>query len=456
MIVRDEEHNLASSLVPLVGLFDEMVVADTGSKDRTREVAANLGARVFDVPWSDDFSAARNAALDRATGAWAFRLDADDHLDQAGREALRSLLANLPNYPDGFAVRYTHDFEETPVTLDEVRLFPIRKDIRWQYRVHEQISPGIVAAGGSLRRTNVCLHHHGYRDPVVVRRKLERNLHLLELDMVDRPEDPFVLFYTGWTRMGLGDTKGATAGLREACRVATPDFSLLPLCYTLLSRAYLTQRELPTALSACRAGRTFCPRDAELACLEGELLLASEDMGAAAVVFRELLVGEWKEDYRFVGVRGPRARHGLATALSSDRIAEREALWREAIAERPDFGPAWLGLGESLISRGLWPEAARVIGKVEDALPSGIEGSILRARLAVSRGDYRGGKRELKRVCMRVPQAALPRVVLAQILLLEGRDRGAAARAIDEALIAEPGNPEANRLLRLLARWPIL
>ncbi|HKI18175.1 MAG TPA: glycosyltransferase, partial [Isosphaeraceae bacterium] len=78
MIVRDEENNLSHCLESVAGLFDEIVVVDTGSTDRTIEIARSFGARVFDFAWVDDFGAARNAALERATGDYAFWLDADD------------------------------------------------------------------------------------------------------------------------------------------------------------------------------------------------------------------------------------------------------------------------------------------------------------------------------------------------------------------------------------------
>ncbi len=81
----------------VAGLFDEIVVVDTGSQDRTRETAREFGARVFDFVWVDDFAAARNAALVRATGDYAFWLDADDVVDPPEREKLRELLQRLPS-----------------------------------------------------------------------------------------------------------------------------------------------------------------------------------------------------------------------------------------------------------------------------------------------------------------------------------------------------------------------
>ena len=89
MIVRDEEANLPHCLESARGIFDEIVVVDTGSVDRTQQIARAFGARAFEFAWIDDFAAARNAALSHATGDHAFWLDADDVLDPPEREKLR-------------------------------------------------------------------------------------------------------------------------------------------------------------------------------------------------------------------------------------------------------------------------------------------------------------------------------------------------------------------------------
>ena len=89
MIVKDEEKNLPHCLDSVRGIFDEIVVVDTGSTDRTRSSAREFGARVFEFPWIDDFAAARNASLAHATGDYAFWLDADDVIDPSRRETLR-------------------------------------------------------------------------------------------------------------------------------------------------------------------------------------------------------------------------------------------------------------------------------------------------------------------------------------------------------------------------------
>ena len=95
LMVKNEETNLPTCLSSAADLVHEMIVVDTGSTDRTKEVAASLGARVFDFAWVDSFAAARNESLRHASGDWIFWLDGDEYLDEANRQKVRVLFANL-------------------------------------------------------------------------------------------------------------------------------------------------------------------------------------------------------------------------------------------------------------------------------------------------------------------------------------------------------------------------
>ena len=179
--------------------FDEIVVVDTGSTDRTVEIARSFGAKVFDFVWVDSFSAARNEALSHAAGDYAFWLDADDVVEPGEREKLRELLGRLrvgdpAAYVVCCACDPSPDGTGGETVVDHIRLFPLRDDTRWTYRVHEQILPALRRANVPVRWTNLTVRHTGYTDPVLRARKLDRDIRLLELDLIDLPNDPFVLF----------------------------------------------------------------------------------------------------------------------------------------------------------------------------------------------------------------------------------------------------------------------
>src|SRR5437762_2853976 len=92
MIAKDEEETIGQSLASARAFVDEMIVVDTGSTDRTVEIAKAAGAKVFHFPWQNDFAAARNAAIEHATGDWILSLDADETLDSDHAANLRAVI----------------------------------------------------------------------------------------------------------------------------------------------------------------------------------------------------------------------------------------------------------------------------------------------------------------------------------------------------------------------------
>src|SRR5205085_5670121 len=182
MIVKNEERNLGDCLGTVIDLVDEVVVVDTGSTDRTVEIAERLGARVFHFPWVDSFAAARNESLRHATGDWVLWLDADDRIDGENRERLRRLLANLPGENVAFVMKclcLPDPVSRRSTAVDHVRLFRRHPELRGRYRVHEQILPGLRALGAEVRGTDGVIHHTGYQDPALRGRKLQRDFRLL-------------------------------------------------------------------------------------------------------------------------------------------------------------------------------------------------------------------------------------------------------------------------------------
>jgi len=212
MIVKNEEAHLATCLGSVADLVAEIVIADTGSTDRTKEIAAGFGAKVIDFPWVDSFAAARNESLRHATGDWVLWLDADKYLDAENRDRLRALFSSLGQENIAYTLRQHSFLEEAgqAAVVDQVRLFPRHPDLRWRYRVHEQILPSLHGLGADLRPTEVVVHHTGFTELPKQGPKVDRNLRLLQLDLLDHPEDHFILYNLG--TVALSQNKFAEPG----------------------------------------------------------------------------------------------------------------------------------------------------------------------------------------------------------------------------------------------------
>ncbi|VTR92486.1 Glycosyl transferase OS=Singulisphaera acidiphila (strain ATCC BAA-1392 / DSM 18658 / VKM B-2454 / MOB10) GN=Sinac_0358 PE=4 SV=1: Glycos_transf_2 [Gemmata massiliana] len=190
MIVKNEEHHLGACLESVRDLVDEAMVIDTGSTDRTAEIARSFECMVGAFPWVDHFAAARNAALEAATGDYALWMDAADRLDAENRDKLRALLAGLSGANEAFVMKCLCVADRPgagATAVDHVRLFRLHPAHRWTYRAHEQILPALRAPGAEVKWSEMCGVPVGYVAPAGRRRKLDRDLRLLKLDAAEKP-----------------------------------------------------------------------------------------------------------------------------------------------------------------------------------------------------------------------------------------------------------------------------
>jgi glycosyltransferase involved in cell wall biosynthesis len=401
MIVRNEEMNLEACLGSAAGLTEELVVVDTGSTDRTKEIARAYGARVFDFPWCDDFSAARNASIGHATGDWIFWLDADDRLDLAGRVGLRTLFASLPDTRDGYLVRCVSSGASGLEAMegDHVRVFRNDPRLRFFYRVHEQVAPSILRARGTLRTTDVVIHHEGYRDRSTYRRKQERNLALLELACRERPLDSFMLYYRGVAMLDLDRHAEAIVSLSLASGLvprATAVARLLPLH---LAEAYQHEGMHREAAEVLRVAGEQYPTDPGIAYGEAVLLYKhGEFERAEQLLSRHFAVaGGAPRPDNFVGdasIQVFLSRHlraSLYFLLERHEDAERDA--RLVVAARPEFGEGWLLLCDALGAQGKSEEAERTRSTLETEAGGDILSTLLLASRAALAGDRDAGLR---------------------------------------------------------------
>lgn len=188
IVARDESRSIARCLDSLRGHVDELLVLDTGSVDDTVAIARGCGARVVHFTWVDDFAAARNAALEAATGDWCLIVDADEWLAAGAEELARLRGGGTPTAPG--AVGQLNEQSSGQRGMSWIpRLLP--RGVRYEGRIHEQpvlTTPAI--------RTGIRLGHDGYlREQLAA--KSERNRVLLEAALEADPDDVYLRYQLG-------------------------------------------------------------------------------------------------------------------------------------------------------------------------------------------------------------------------------------------------------------------
>ena len=202
MIVRNESHHLPKALASVKGIAAEIVVVDTGSTDDTVSIASAMGAKVLHFEWTDDFAAARNAALEAATQPWILSLDADQRLDSDSMGALATALqrsdcmaqvVTIDLYgPSTLNPDPTLGKSAVELAFKSLRLFRNHPQIRFSGRVHEDVSKSLLSLGQShWPDSGVVLADHGYVHTEERERKRQRNLLLLRRVHQEQPHEIF-------------------------------------------------------------------------------------------------------------------------------------------------------------------------------------------------------------------------------------------------------------------------
>jgi hypothetical protein len=248
----DEADTIGPCLEALQGKVDEIVVIDTGSRDQTAAIARRYGARIFRRSWTGDFSAARNAALEVATGSWILHIDADERLSvPTGR--LHDAID--PAAHAGVMVRLHPRPRHT--AYQELRLFVRDPRVRFTGRIHEQVFPAVRAVcafeGRTIGTSSVTLQHVG--DEGDSSHRHDRNLPLLEQAVKERPDRLYGWFHLGETLADLGRHEAAAAALRRGIAVARQHDTAhnrveASLCYQRLARLCAERGEDPRPVIA--------------------------------------------------------------------------------------------------------------------------------------------------------------------------------------------------------------
>ncbi len=205
MIVKDEEELLPNCLQSIRDVADEIIVVDTGSSDRTVEIAKSYGAKVYHHLWENDFSKHRNQSISYATGEWILIIDADEELEVKTGHIVKTLVRNAGTGIISFNVRSYLEDGAYYSEGSSPRLFKNGLGIHYRGKVHNQI-----IYKETLTPSPVVLWHYGYDlNPEKKRAKIDRSLALLRQQAAEWPDDIPTRHHLAMTLMANKDWGGA-------------------------------------------------------------------------------------------------------------------------------------------------------------------------------------------------------------------------------------------------------
>ncbi|HQY89409.1 MAG TPA: glycosyltransferase family 2 protein, partial [Tepidisphaeraceae bacterium] len=226
IIAKNEAGRIERTLQSVADVADQIIVVDSGSTDATVEIATRAGAQIVHHVWSDDFAAARNAAIPHINCKWVFWIDADEHLHPNSRDELRQLvqrddaLAATTVRRDYITGKGERQFAATHL----LRLMRADCGIGWTGRCHEQPDPPVnelaEKLGLKLLPSRIVLDHDAdYFGPGRIQ-KQKRNARLLEMEINERPDRIYYLIQCAAALQDLNDPRGAELMTKAVARLA--------------------------------------------------------------------------------------------------------------------------------------------------------------------------------------------------------------------------------------------
>jgi len=276
MITRDEENYLEQCLSSAKDIADEVIVVDTGSTDKTKEIAKKFGAKIFDFKWNDDFSAARNEAIKHAAKDWILVLDADEAIEKKDLKIIKNAIEN----PGGFvgfqldqrsyineffegAVKNNSDFElvkKYPLYISNflVRLFKNRIGLYFRHKVHELIEDSIEEKNLKYKKLDIVLHHFGsLKEAGLVNVRVEQYSKIILKQIEDEPENARYNYQAARMYLGRNDFSSALKYFEKAAKI-NPRYKLV---FSEIAKIYLQVNDKNRAIEYFKKSVKYNPEN---------------------------------------------------------------------------------------------------------------------------------------------------------------------------------------------------
>jgi glycosyltransferase involved in cell wall biosynthesis len=437
MIVRDEEEMLPRCLAAVAPAVDEIVIVDTGSTDRTIEIARTFGAKVIEREWTGSFAEARNVSLEAATGDWLIYLDADEVLVSEDVDRLRGLTGHV--WREAFRLVETSYTGETgggsAMTTRPLRVFRNRPHYRFEGRLHEQITTHLPGyAPGRIEQSSVRIEHYGYLSGVRdAKEKSRRNLELLRAEQAESAPSAFLHFNLGSEYAAIGDYATAVSELEQAWRMmpngGEDGCDWFPALVQRLVSALIRCGRAEEAIARAQDGLRLFPRLTDLVFFQAEAALSLGRQDEAIELWNRCIeMGDAPVEYwAAVGTGTFLARGALAELYAGrGQLDLVQDLLDQSMRERPGFVGFVGPYASVLLRNGVTPDDAveEIESRLTELTPSAR--SVLAAVL-YRHGAMAAAETQYRAVLSARPNNSEVRVQLAEALLNQGRYLDAAA-----------------------------
>lgn len=243
MIVKNEEENIKRCLDSVCDIVDEIIIVDTGSSDRTIEIAKNYNARIYNFEWNNNFSDARNLSLEKASCDWILIMDADDEFEREDKDKLLNLTKN-ENVNAYFlqTLSYVGENKGLDIIMNlNVRLIRNKTRYRFYGAIHEQIKPNDIDENkkDAIKVEDVRFYHYGYLNKTVKDKdKRKRNMEIIQKELEKEPNNSFMQFNMGCEYYALGDFKKALEYYEECYKNFNPNLGYTPKLLMRMATCY--------------------------------------------------------------------------------------------------------------------------------------------------------------------------------------------------------------------------
>ncbi|SHJ46626.1 Glycosyltransferase involved in cell wall bisynthesis [Clostridium cavendishii DSM 21758] len=289
MIVKNEENTLERCLYSVRNIVDEIIIVDTGSIDKTKEIASKYTDKTYDFKWIDDFAAARNYSFSKATKDFILWLDADDVFLEEDRELFKSLKSDLTLQIDVVMMKYVLKRDESGNILNyfyRERLLKREKNFKWHDPIHEYID----FIGNMILHTEIAVTHEK------VGTSSERNLRILKkLISTSTDVHPRHFFYYARESQDIGNLEEAENYYLKFLDMKEDVFSHYIESCIYLANIYINKNERKKALQSLIRSFEYGPMRAEVLCIIGHYYLEVKDY-LTAIAWYELALSLKKPD----------------------------------------------------------------------------------------------------------------------------------------------------------------